>query len=80
MPKVGPRKTGPRCCIDDGKVNPPWLKEGQEYWFWDEYPSGYIQIGNSGPIALTTRWILCPEHEYLAKDDVAEKEAELRST
>lgn len=53
------------CSYDDGKNNPSWLKEGDQYWYWD-LPGGHLEIGGLR-IPLTSRWILCPRHAHLAR-------------
>jgi hypothetical protein len=61
--------TEPRCTIDDGKHNPSWLHEGDQYWYYDFQDSALILEGLVVP--LTTRWILCPKHTYLAQETAA---------
>jgi hypothetical protein len=59
----------PRCVIDDGVHNPPWLKEGDPYWYYD-FVDGTLELSGLR-IPLTTRWILCPEHVHFAQDELA---------
>lgn len=68
---VSSRFPSPHCLIDDGEYNPPWLGEGDVFYWWDER-SGSLNIRGMS-IPLTTRWILCPKHEHLVKDTLQKK-------
>lgn len=62
---------GPYCFIDDGEHYASWFwelhPEGSTYWYYDFQDSFYEIEGMRIP--LTTRWILCPEHEHFAKEE-----------
>jgi hypothetical protein len=68
---AGPR-SGPHCFIDDAEHFPSWIEAAHPdgmFWYYDQLESATLEIGGLR-IPLTTRWILCPEHEYLAKEEV----------
>jgi hypothetical protein len=68
-------RSGPHCFIDDDEHYPSWFEtvhpDGM-FWYYDQYQSAVLEMGGLR-IPLTTRWILCPEHEYLAKEEVEGK-------
>jgi len=54
------------CSYDDGVHNPPWLKAGDQY-YWYDLPGGHLVMSGLS-IPLTERWILCPAHSYIVQE------------